>query len=100
MALTYIVPVRYCINRGSANGAPAGGAFLVDIPSRWKPRTKQQPTGLLVALPLMRQSRLVRVPLGYPRQLKKSADAKHQRIFGGVPSGTRTHGLQIHNLAR
>lgn len=51
MALTYIVPVRYCINRGSANGAPAGGAFLVDIPSRWKPRTKQQPTGLLFATP-------------------------------------------------
>ena len=32
MALTYIVPVRYCMNRGSENGAPAGGAFLVDIP--------------------------------------------------------------------
>ena len=47
MALTYIVPVRYCMNRGSANGAPAGGAFLVDIPSRWKPRAKQQPTGLI-----------------------------------------------------
>ena len=31
MALTYIVPVRYCMNRGSANGASAGGAFLVDI---------------------------------------------------------------------
>jgi hypothetical protein len=42
----------------------------------------------------------VRVPLGYHHQIKKSADAKHQRIFGGVPSGTRTHGLQIHNLAR
>ena len=47
MALTYIVPVWYCMNRGSANGAPAGGAFLVDIPNRWKPRTKQQPTGLI-----------------------------------------------------
>ena len=33
MALTYIVPVRYCTNRGSANGAPAGRAFLVDIPT-------------------------------------------------------------------
>ena len=33
MALTYIVPVRYCMNRGSVNGAPAGGAFLVDIPT-------------------------------------------------------------------
>ena len=38
-------------NRGGANGAPAGGAFLVDIPSRWKPRAKQQPTGLLFATP-------------------------------------------------
>ena len=47
MALTYIVPVRYCMNRGSANGAPAGGAFLVDIPEDWKPRAKQQPTGLI-----------------------------------------------------
>ena len=42
MALTYIVPVRYCMNRGSANGAPAGGAFLVDIPEDWEPRAKQQ----------------------------------------------------------
>ena len=40
MALTYIVPVPP--NRGGANGAPAGGAFLVDIPSRWEPRAKQQ----------------------------------------------------------
>ena len=38
-------------NRGGANGAPAGGVFLVDIPGRWKPRTKQQPTGLLFATP-------------------------------------------------
>ena len=47
MALTYIVPVRYCMNRGSANGAPAGGAFLADIPEDWEPRAKQQPTGLI-----------------------------------------------------
>ena len=47
MALMYIVPVRYCMNRGSANGAPAGGAFLVDIPEDWEPRAKQQPTGLI-----------------------------------------------------
>ena len=47
MALTYIVSVRYCMNRGSANGAPAGGAFLVDIPEDWEPRAKQQPTGLI-----------------------------------------------------
>ena len=30
------------MNRGSANGAPAGRAFLVDIPTHWEPRTKQQ----------------------------------------------------------
>ena len=42
MALTYIVPVRYCMNRGSARGA-----FLVDIPEDWEPRAKQQPTGLI-----------------------------------------------------
>ena len=34
-------------NRGGANGAPAGGAFLVDIPEDWEPRAKQQPTGLI-----------------------------------------------------
>ena len=39
---------------------------LVDIPTDWDPQAKQQPTGLLVALPLMRQSRLVRAPLGTP----------------------------------
>ena len=61
MALTYIVPVRYCMNRGSANGAPAGGAFLVDIPEDWEPRAKQQPTGL-IAYPAA-QGRAVQVLL-------------------------------------
>mgnify|MGYP006864865403 CR=1 FL=1 len=37
---------------------------MVDIPSRWKPRTKQQPTGLLVALPLMLAYLLSATPLG------------------------------------
>ena len=32
-------------------------------------------------------------------QKKKSA-VLNSGLFGGVPSGTRTHGLQIHNLAR
>ena len=58
----------------------AAGGSPVDIPRGWNPQANQQPTGLLVALPLMRQSRLVRVPLGTPPN-KKSADAKHQRIF-------------------
>ena len=52
---------------------------LVDIPTDWNPQANQQPTGLLVALPLMRQSRLVRAPLGTPpnkkiRRCKASAD--------------------------
>ena len=55
------------------------------------------PLGCL--LPCLRQCRAFRVPLDTPPK-KKSAVAKQQRIFGGVPSGTRTHGLQIHNLAR
>ena len=60
MALTYIVSVRYCMNRGSANGAPAGGAFLVDIPEDWEPRAKQQPTGLIACSAA--QSRPVQIP--------------------------------------
>ena len=71
----------------------------VDIPTGWDPQAKQQPTGLLLTLSLARQRRLVLVPLDtLPKE--KSAVAMQQRIFGGVPSGTRTHGLQIHNLAR
>ena len=52
---------------------------LVDIPTDWNPQANQQPTGLLVALLLMRQSRLVRAPLSTPpnkktRRCKASAD--------------------------
>ena len=43
---------------------------LVDIPTDWDPQANQQPTGLLVALPLMRQSRLVRAPLDTPPNKK------------------------------
>ena len=78
MALTYIVPVRYCMNRGSANGAPAGGAFLADIPEDWEPRAKQQPTGLIACGAARR--RPVRAHWT-PHQIKKSAVAMQQRIF-------------------
>ena len=73
---------------------------LVDIPTDWDPQANQQPTGLLVALPLARQSRLVRAPLGHAHQIKNPPMQSISGFFGGVPSGTRTHGLQIHNLAR
>ena len=80
MALTYIVPVRYCINRGYANGAPAGGAFLVDIPEDWEPRAKQQPTGLIAYGTSCRRPVLV---LHCPR---KKSQVKRLGIF--VVDGT------------
>ena len=80
MALTYIVPVRYCMNRGSANGAPAGGAFLVDIPEDWEPRAKQQPTGLIAYGTSCRRPVLV---LHCPR---KKSQVKRLGIF--VVDGT------------
>ena len=76
---------------------PKRSGTPVDIPNGWDPRAKQQPTGLIAYGATHR--RPVLVPLDTPPK-KKSAVAKQQRIFGGVPSGTRTHGLQIHNLAR
>ena len=80
MALTYIVPVRYCMNRGSANGAPAGGAFLVDIPEDWELRAKQQPTGLIAYGTSCRRPVLV---LHRPR---KKSQVKRLGIF--VVDGT------------
>ena len=80
MALTYIVPVRYRMNRGSANGAPAGGAFLVDIPEDWEPRAKQQPTGLIAYGTSCRRPVLV---LSRPR---KKSQVKRLGIF--VVDGT------------
>ena len=73
---------------------------LVDIPTDWNPQANQQPTGLLVALPLMRQSRLVRAPLGYPTKNSLMLCIGGFFYLVGYPSGARTHGLQIHNLAR
>ena len=80
MALTYIVPVRYRMNRGYANGAPAGGAFLVDIPEDWEPRAKQQPTGLIAYGTSCRRPVLV---LSRPR---KKSQVKRLGIF--VVDGT------------
>jgi hypothetical protein len=49
---------------------------LVDIPTDWDPRTNQQPTGLLIALPSAVPC--CSSPTGHVHQIKKSADAKHQ----------------------
>ena len=52
---------------------------LVDIPTDWDPRTNQQPAGLLIALPSAVPC--CSSPTEHAHQIKKSADAKHQRIF-------------------
>ena len=67
-------------NRGSANGAPEGGAFLVDIPEDWEPRAKQQPTGLIAYGTSCRRPVLV---LHRPR---KKSQVKRLGIF--VVDGT------------
>ena len=64
----------------------------VDIPTRWNPRAKQQPTGL-IACGAMRR-RPVRAPS--VAQTKKEKP-KHKRVlvFLGAMEGTRTPGLLI-----
>ena len=69
---------------------------LVDIPTNWDPRASQSHTMALTAS--LRAAALFE-PHWAPHQQKKSA-VLNSVLFGGVPSGTRTHGLQIHNLAR
>ena len=46
-----------------------------------------------------RRRRSVRLHWASPQQ-KKTRKHMLAGLFSGVPSGTRTHGLQIHNLAR
>ena len=78
---------------------------LVDIPTDWNPQANQQPTGLLVALPLMRQSRLVRVPLGTPpppnkkiRRCKASADFLVGCPVGLEPTVSRSTIWRVNRL--
>ena len=76
---------------------------LVDIPTDWDPQANQQPTGLLVALPLMRQSRLVRAPLGTPpnkkiRRCKASADFLVGCPVGLEPTVSRSTIWRVNRL--
>ena len=76
---------------------------LVDVPTDWDPQANQQPTGLLVALPLMRQSRLVRVPLGTPpnkkiRRCKASADFLVGCPVGLEPTVSRSTIWRVNRL--
>ena len=81
----------------AAEGSP------VDIPKGWNPQANQQPTGLLVALPLMRQSRLVRAPLGTPpnkkiRRCKASADFLVGCPVGLEPTVSRSTIWRVNRL--
>ena len=76
---------------------------LVDIPTDWDPQANQQPTGLLVALSLMRQSRLVRAPLGTPpnkkiRRCKASADFLVGCPVGLEPTVSRSTIWRVNRL--
>ena len=64
-------------------------ASTVDIPTRWNPRAKQQPTGL-IACGAMRR-RPVRVPSIAPRKPRVQCTLG----FLGAMEGTRTPGLLI-----
>ena len=66
-------------------------ASTVDIPTRWDPRAKQQPTGL-IAYGAMRR-RPVRVPS--TMQTKRKTRTRMCSGFLGAMEGTRTPGLLI-----
>ena len=76
---------------------PERGA-LVERREGSPPRAKQSPAGALFALLTVSTEPPCSSPTGHWN--KKTAVANATAVFGGVPSGTRTHGLQIHNLAR
>ena len=66
-------------------------ASTVDIPTRWNPRAKQQPTGL-IACGAMRR-RPVRAPsIVY---IKRKTSTQCVLVFLGAMEGTRTPGLLI-----
>lgn len=65
-------------------------SLLLDIPTRWEPRTKQQPAGL-IACPAV-QGRAVRI---LPIAQKESPAHKSVSGILGAMEGTRTPGLLI-----
>ena len=85
-------------------GTPAGESSpTVDIPTDWDPQANQQPTGLLVALPLTHQSRLVLVPLvTLPnkkiRRCKTSADFLVGCPVGLEPTVSRSTIWRVNRL--
>ena len=77
---------------------PKRSGTPVDVPNGWDPRTNKQPTGLFVTPPLAGPC------CSSSTEKHKRKKTKNRLILGlfdeRVPCGTRTHGLQIHNLAR
>ncbi len=71
----------------SADAKYQHGICLGRIPTDWNPQANQQPTGLLVALPLMRQSRLVRAPLSTPPNKKNPPMQSISGFLVGCPVG-------------
>ena len=66
-------------------------ASTLDIPSRWNPQAKQQPTGLIACGAVRR--RLVRAPSIV--QTKRKTSTQRVLVFLGAMEGTRTPGLLI-----
>ena len=66
-------------------------ASTVDIPTRWNPRAKQQPTGLIACGAV--RLRLVRAPSIV--QTKRKTSTQRVLVFLGAMEGTRTPGLLI-----
>ena len=71
-------------------------ASTVDIPSRWDPQAKQQPTGLIACGAVRR--RLVRAPSIV--QTKRKTSTQRVLVFLGAMEGTRTSGLLIRSARR
>ena len=71
-------------------------ASTVDIPTRWNPRAKQQPTGLIACGAVRR--RLVRAPSIVWTKRKTSTQCV--LVFLGAMEGTRTPGLLIRSARR
>jgi len=72
-------------------------ASTVDIPTRWNPRAKQQPTGL-IACGAMRR-RPVRAP-SIAQTKKEKPEHKRVLVFLGAMEGTRTPGLLIRSASQ
>lgn len=66
----------------------------VDVPFGWNPRANKSPTGAFVTA--FHAAALFESLWAQKKSWKRMFPA----LFGGVPRGTRTLGLQIHNLAR